>query len=108
MSTTNSNVRADSSLKQESEELFNDPGLNMSSAITMFLKSAVSHDGIPLWIGLLLLILVILEQTNVISFGRFTLNPYAPTTTAQIDSYENLIVSLCFLGYFFIIVSLVI
>jgi DNA-damage-inducible protein J len=47
MSTTNINVRVDSSLKQEAEELFNDLGLNMSSAITMFLKSAVSHDGIP-------------------------------------------------------------
>lgn len=41
------NFRVDSSLKKEAENLFNDPGLNMSTAITMFLKSAVSHDGIP-------------------------------------------------------------
>lgn len=34
-------------MKQSAEELFNDLGLNMSSAITMFLKSAVSHDEIP-------------------------------------------------------------
>ena len=31
----------------KAEALFNDLGLNMSSAITMFLRSAVSHDGIP-------------------------------------------------------------
>lgn len=47
MPTTNINVRVDSSLKKEAETLFNDLGLNMSSAINMFLKSAVSYNGIP-------------------------------------------------------------
>ena len=47
MATTNINVRVDSELKQEAEELFNDLGLNMSSAINMFLRSAIMHDGIP-------------------------------------------------------------
>lgn len=47
MSTTNINVRVDSALKQEAENLFNDLGLNMSSAITMFLRSAINHNGIP-------------------------------------------------------------
>lgn len=47
MATTNINVRVDTELKQSAEALFNDLGLSMSSAITMFLKSAVSHDGIP-------------------------------------------------------------
>ena len=47
MATTNINVRVDTELKQSAESLFNDLGLNMSSAITMFLKCAVSYDGIP-------------------------------------------------------------
>ena len=47
MATTNINVRVDTTLKQEAEALFNDLGLNMSSAITMFLRSAINHDGIP-------------------------------------------------------------
>lgn len=47
MSTVNINVRVDADLKKSAEELFNDLGLTMSSAITVFLKSAVSHDGIP-------------------------------------------------------------
>lgn len=47
MATTNINVRIDADLKKSAEALFNDLGLNMSSAITMFLKSAISHDGIP-------------------------------------------------------------
>ena len=47
MDTANINVRVDANLKKEAESLFNDLGLNMSSAITMFLKTAVSYDGIP-------------------------------------------------------------
>ena len=47
MATTNINVRVDSELKKSAEELFDDLGLNMSTAITMFLRSAVSHEGIP-------------------------------------------------------------
>ena len=47
MATTNINVRVDTELKQSAEELFEDLGLNMSSAINMFLKSAVNYDGIP-------------------------------------------------------------
>ena len=47
MATTNINVRVDTDLKQAAESLFSDLGLDMSSAITMFLKSAVSNNGIP-------------------------------------------------------------
>ena len=47
MSTTNINVRVDKELKAQAESLFSDLGLNMSTAIIMFLKSAVSHDGLP-------------------------------------------------------------
>ena len=47
MATTNINIRIDSELKQSAEKLFDDLGLTMTSAITMFLKSAVNHDGIP-------------------------------------------------------------
>lgn len=47
MTTANINVRVDANLKKEAEGLFNDLGLSMSSAITMFLKSAVRCDGIP-------------------------------------------------------------
>ena len=47
MATTNINVRVDTELKKSAENLFDDLGLNMTTAITMFLKSAVSNDGIP-------------------------------------------------------------
>lgn len=47
MNTTNINVRVSAELKKQAEELFEDLGLTMSSAITLFLKSAVNNDGIP-------------------------------------------------------------
>lgn len=45
--TTNLNVRVDSTLKQESDMLFKDLGLNMSTAINMFLTKCVKTSSIP-------------------------------------------------------------
>ncbi|MBO7658701.1 MAG: type II toxin-antitoxin system RelB/DinJ family antitoxin [Clostridia bacterium] len=47
MATTNLNVRIDEDLKKRAEQLFADLGLNMSSAITVFLRSSVDYNGIP-------------------------------------------------------------
>ena len=47
MATTNINIRIDRELKAQAESLFSDLGMNLSTAIIIFLKSAVSHDGIP-------------------------------------------------------------
>ena len=47
MATANINVRVDAELKNEAEKLFEDLGLTMTSAVTMFLRSAVRCDGIP-------------------------------------------------------------
>ena len=47
MSMVNISVRVDPALKKQADALFDDLGLNMSTAINMFLKSAVSHNGIP-------------------------------------------------------------
>jgi len=47
MSTSLINVRLDASLKQEAEELFSELGLNMTSAISMFLRQAVRDQAIP-------------------------------------------------------------
>ena len=47
MATTNLNVRIDEDLKKRAEKLFADLGLNMSSAITVFLRASVDYNGIP-------------------------------------------------------------
>ena len=45
--STNINVRVDAVLKEQAEQLFADLGMNMSTAITIFLKTAVRCEGIP-------------------------------------------------------------
>lgn len=45
--TTNLNVRVDSTLKKKSDMLFKDLGLNMSTAINMFLTQCVKTSSIP-------------------------------------------------------------
>ena len=44
---TNLNVRVDSTLKKEAEELFKRLGLNMSIAINVFLSQSVWEQAIP-------------------------------------------------------------
>ena len=47
MTMVNISVRVDPALKKQADALFSDLGLNMSTAVNMFLKTAVSHNGIP-------------------------------------------------------------
>ena len=47
MATTNLNVRIDADLKKQAEEIFSELGLNMSTALTVFLRQTVRTNGIP-------------------------------------------------------------
>lgn len=47
LSYTRLNVRIDTTLKQESDMLFKDLGLNMSTAINIFLTQCVKTSSIP-------------------------------------------------------------
>lgn len=47
METTNVNFRLDKQTKKEAEELFEDLGLNMTTALTMFVKASIREQGIP-------------------------------------------------------------
>lgn len=43
----NLNIRIDDNLKKQAQELFKDIGLDMTTAITMFLQQAVTDNCIP-------------------------------------------------------------
>ena len=45
--TTNLNIRVDTELKRQAEAIFNELGLNLSSAMNIFLRQAVRYRGIP-------------------------------------------------------------
>ncbi len=47
MSTANLNIRTDAEVKAEAESLFNELGLNLSTAVNMFLRQAIRVGGIP-------------------------------------------------------------
>lgn len=45
--TTNLNIRTDKAIKEQAEQIFNELGLNMTTAINIFLRTAVREHGIP-------------------------------------------------------------
>lgn len=47
MATTNLNVRTDKAIKAQAEEIFNELGLTMTTAINLFLRTAIREHGIP-------------------------------------------------------------
>lgn len=47
MSRTNLNIRTDKDVKEKAEKIFNELGLNMTSAVNIFLRTAIRERGIP-------------------------------------------------------------
>ena len=47
MATTNLNIRTDKAVKDQAEAIFNELGLNMTTAVNMFLRTAIRENGIP-------------------------------------------------------------
>ncbi len=47
MQTTNINIRTDKTVKDQAELIFAELGLNMTTAVNMFLRSTIRVHGIP-------------------------------------------------------------
>lgn len=47
MATTTINVRVDEDLKRRVESIYSELGMNLSTAINVFLRASVRYDGIP-------------------------------------------------------------
>ena len=47
MATTNLNIRTEKAIKDQAEEIFNELGLNMTTAINIFLRTTIREQGIP-------------------------------------------------------------
>ena len=52
MSMTNINIRTDSHVKSQAQALFSNLGLDMTTAINMFLRQAVRQQALPLHVSL--------------------------------------------------------
>ena len=62
MSTTNLNIRTDKAVKDQAEAIFNELGLSLTTAINMFLRTAIRENGIPFELKL--------DVPNEIKIGR--------------------------------------
>lgn len=47
MAQTNINIRVDEDIKKQAEELFSGLGLNISTAVNIFLRQSLSTRGLP-------------------------------------------------------------
>ena len=47
MATTNLNIRTDKEVKEAAEKIYSSLGLNMTTAINMFLRASIRESGIP-------------------------------------------------------------
>jgi DNA-damage-inducible protein J len=47
MTTTNLNIRTDKAVKEQAEQIFSELGLNMTTAVNMFLRTTIREHGIP-------------------------------------------------------------
>lgn len=45
--TTNLNIRTDKEIKEQSDRIFAELGINMTAAINMFLRATIRENGIP-------------------------------------------------------------
>ena len=52
MSSTTISIRVDTDLKNEADKLFNELGLNLSSAVNIFLRQSVREQAIPFNVSL--------------------------------------------------------
>ncbi|QQE46880.1 addiction module antitoxin, RelB/DinJ family [Peptoniphilus harei] len=47
MATTNLNIRTEKEIKEAAEKIYSSLGLNMTTAINMFLRASIRESGIP-------------------------------------------------------------
>lgn len=47
MTSTNLNIRTDKEIKETAEKIYSSLGLNMTTAINMFLRASIRERGIP-------------------------------------------------------------
>nr|WP_288976237.1 type II toxin-antitoxin system RelB/DinJ family antitoxin [uncultured Shuttleworthia sp.] len=47
MATTNLNIRVDKDIKDQADRIYSELGMNMTTAINMFLRTTIREHGIP-------------------------------------------------------------
>lgn len=78
MSNTSMNIRMDTEVKKQAEALFSEIGMNMTTAINIFLRQSIRENGIPFELKInqpnTETIKAINEGTNIIKKGKARFN----------------------------------
>ena len=72
MSKTSMSIRLDSEVKEQAQQVFNNQGMDMTTAINIFLRQAIQYQGLPFDVRLdenrkLLQVLTDLDQNRNMS-----------------------------------------
>lgn len=86
MATTNLNVRVDEDVKRDVEEILSEIGLNMSTAINVFLKKVIREQGIPFEMKL--------EQPNAETVAAIDDVKHGRNLTGPFNSVEEMMEAL--------------
>lgn len=89
MATVNLNVRVDESLKKNAEDLLDDLGMNMSTAINVFLRQLLRVHGIPFEIKADIPNTETLEAINDVKNGRNLHGPFNSVEELMEDLNEE-------------------
>ncbi|MDD2966550.1 MAG: type II toxin-antitoxin system RelB/DinJ family antitoxin [Desulfovibrionaceae bacterium] len=84
MPTTSINIRLDSDLKREAQSLFSALGLDMTSAVNIFLRQALRQRGLPFEVKLDSLNMETLEALEEVR--RMKENPALGKTYTDVDA----------------------
>jgi addiction module antitoxin, RelB/DinJ family len=85
MATTNLNIRIDADLKKQAEDIFNELGMNMSTALTVFLRQTVRSNGIPFELRLDTPNTETLEAMEDVRLGRNLRGPFSSVKALMED-----------------------
>lgn len=86
MIPTNLNIRTDKEIKEQAEAIFSELGLNMSTAVNIFLRKTIKENGIPFDLKLNKLNK---DTVRAIDEGRKILHDKNTESYSDIDELRN-------------------
>ncbi len=89
MATSPTQIRIDSNVKRDANELFSELGIDMSSAVNIFLRQCILHGGLPFKVEIPKFnaeTLAAMEEAR-----RISRNPNAPSYSSMEDLKQALL-----------------
>ncbi|MDD2967557.1 MAG: type II toxin-antitoxin system RelB/DinJ family antitoxin [Desulfovibrionaceae bacterium] len=86
MPSTSMTIRTDAQIKQQAQQIFSDLGMDMTTAVNIFLRQAIRHNGLPFDVRL--------ERLNAASQNAIEESLAGKNLSKPFDSVDELMESL--------------